>query len=349
MARYIGLDAHSTSCTFAVIGPSGRRLGTSVVETAGHALVEFVRSVPRPRHLCIEEGTLSAWLYEVLSPLVDEMVVAAVGESQGQKSDRLDAFGLGEGLRVGSIRTRVYKEAGPFLKLRRLARVHRAVVGDVVRVRNRLKALYRSRGVPAPGRRVYGTNERASWLDRLDPATRLAARTLYAELDALTPIEAQAQDDLITESHRHPVTRVLETVPGLGPIRVAHIVPIVVTPYRFRTKRQFWSYCGFGIVMRSSSDWVRNQERWVRTEVARTRGLSRSHNRTLKWVFKGAATTVIGRSGPLRAHYDRLLAAGTKPNLAKLTVARKIAATALAVWKNQEVYDPKYHPVPTET
>ena len=33
MDRYIGLDVHSSSCTLAVVGPSGKRLGTHVVET----------------------------------------------------------------------------------------------------------------------------------------------------------------------------------------------------------------------------------------------------------------------------------------------------------------------------
>ena len=37
------------------------------------------------------------------------------------------------------------------------------------------------------------------------------------------------------------VARVLETAPGLGAIRVARLLPVVVTPHRFRTKRQFWS------------------------------------------------------------------------------------------------------------
>ncbi|MFC1611322.1 hypothetical protein ACFL6C_10200 [Myxococcota bacterium] len=31
----------------------------------------------------------------------------------------------------------------------------------------------------------------------------------------------------------------------------------------------------------------------------------------------------------------------TKPHLARLTIARRIAATVLAMWKNQEAYDPK--------
>ena len=33
MERYIGVDAHASSCTLAVIGPNGKRLGSHVVET----------------------------------------------------------------------------------------------------------------------------------------------------------------------------------------------------------------------------------------------------------------------------------------------------------------------------
>jgi transposase len=122
------------------------------------------------------------------------------------------------------------------------------------------------------------------------------------------------------------------------------MIPIVMTPHRFRTKRQFWSYCGLGIVMRSSSDWVRSSTdgKWQRAQVNKTRGLNYQHNQQLKLIFKGAATTVITKlpSEPLHADYQRLLAQGTKPNLAKLTLARRLAAITLALWKNAEVYDP---------
>ena len=106
-----------------------------------------------------------------------------------------------------------------------------------------------------------------------------------------------------------------------------------MTPHRFRTKRQFWSDFGFGIVMRSSSDWVRTADgRWIRAQVPQTRGLTRQHNAVLKDLFKGAATTVITqRRGAIYAGYERLLAAGTKPNLAKLTLARTIAAIVLCM------------------
>ena len=125
-----------------------------------------------------------------------------------------------------------------------------------------------------------------------------------------------------------------------GPRRPSLLPPIVVTPYRFRTKRQLWSYCGFAIVTRSSSDWIQQNGGWRKVPVVQTRGLTRSYNKTLKWLFKGAATTVLQHSGPnpLRAHYDALLQAGTRPNLAKLTIARQIAAIVLAMWKSQQRY-----------
>ena len=118
-----------------------------------------------------------------------------------------------------------------------------------------------------------------------------------------------------------------------------------MTPYRFRTRRQFWAYCGLGIVMRSSSDYVRDSRgQWVHANVQTTRGLNLNRNALLKYVFKGAATTVIGQgTTALSDQYARLLANGVKPNLAKLTVARRIAAIVLTLWKTNQEYDPTKH------
>jgi hypothetical protein len=71
----------------------------------------------------------------------------------------------------------------------------------------------------------------------------------------------------------------------------------------------------------------------VKVEVKGTRGLNQNFNHTLKAIFKGAVTTVIGRGGddPICRHSPGLLNGGTKPNLAKLTIARQIASIVLAV------------------
>jgi hypothetical protein len=114
MDRYIGLDVHSASCTAGVLSAKGRRLSSTVLETNGKALVEYLRLIPGTRRLIIEEGTQAAWLHEILSPHVHELVVMGAPKTKGQKNDKLDAFGLAEKLRTGSIERRVYKSVGEF-------------------------------------------------------------------------------------------------------------------------------------------------------------------------------------------------------------------------------------------
>ena len=47
-------------------------------------------------------------------------------------------------------------------------------------------------------------------------------------------------------------------------------------------------------------------------------------------------------AGPLRDFYDNLLAKGRKPTMARLTLARKIAAITLIVWKKEVSFDANY-------
>jgi transposase len=110
---------------------------------------------------------------------------------------------------------------------------------------------------------------------RLGSVAQSRATRLSEHLDFLIEQKERAESDLPRGSQA-PIVLLLETAPGFGPIRSARLVPIVVTPHRFLTKRLFWGDCGLGIVTRSSSDWVRAAEgQWIRARVPQTRGLSR--------------------------------------------------------------------------
>jgi len=167
MERYIGLDVHAASCTLAVISETGRKLRDFPVETNGQALVEAVRTIPGRKHIVFEEGLQSAWLYETLSPHVEEIVVAGITESRGPKSDKRDAYGLAEKLRVGNLDKSVFKAPRQFARLRELSRIHMTRVGDVVRAQSRIKSLYRSRGILVSGMNVYGVRPREDWQKQL--------------------------------------------------------------------------------------------------------------------------------------------------------------------------------------
>ena len=63
------------------------------------------------------------------------------------------------------------------------------------------------------------------------------------------------------------------------------------------------------------------------------RGLNHNHNHDLKNLFKGPAISASTRSGPLCDFYVALLEKGMGPTITRLTLARKIAAITLTIWK----------------
>jgi hypothetical protein len=69
------------------------------------------------------------------------------------------------------------------------------------------------------------------------------------------------------------------------------------------------------------------------------RGLNQNHNHEMKEIFKSTATRASCSTGPFHDFYVALLAKGMKPEMARLTLARKIAAITLTLWKKEERFD----------
>jgi hypothetical protein len=111
------------------------------------------------------------------------------------------------------------------------------------------------------------------------------------------------------------------------------LLGILQTPHRFRTKRQLWTYGGVGIETSGSADHhvVKGQlER--RKKQVEIRGLNRNYNHDLKNLFKGAAIVAATKPGPFAGFYAGLLARGMRPEMARLTLARK-SAFMRNVWR----------------
>jgi len=75
------------------------------------------------------------------------------------------------------------------------------------------------------------------------------------------------------------------------------------------------------------------------------RGLNRNHNPELKNLFKSTALSASLQAGPWQECYQRMLARLIKPAMARLTLARKIAAVGLVLWKRGESFDPEKLPM----
>jgi transposase len=340
--KYVALDVHQATTVACVREESGRILARSILPTEKDTLLEFFRGMRGSVHVTFEEGTQAQWLHDLLSPRVHRVLVCdRRGEKrQGNKGDVVDADQLAEDLRRGALRA-VYHGSGHRAALKELARTDENAVEDTTRTMLRLKALFRARAIRTPGQEVYQPQSRGEWLDKLpDPASRFRAESLSVQLDVLQEIRRKAKEAMLAEARKDPAWERLRSIPFLGPVRVALLLAVMQTPWRFRSKRNLWAYSGLAVVTHSSADYAFEGGRVVRRRrTPMTRGLNRNHNRTLKNLFKGAATAATARPDALQDFYLGMVERGMKPELARVTLARKLAALTLRIWKTGESYD----------
>lgn len=341
--KYVGLDVHQATTVTSVREDGGRVIARTVLPTEASAIVDYFRGMRGTIHVTFEEGTQAQWLHDLLGPVVHRVLVCdRRGKSQqGNKGDHPDADELSDLLRCGKLRA-VYHGTGERATLQELARTYQNLLEDGTRVMQRLKALFRARGIKTPGTAIYRGACRAEWLGRLrEPGVRFRAEALYAELAVLQQLRPKAKTAMLAEASKDPAWPVLRTIPYLGPVRVALILARMQTPWRFRTKRHLWAYVGLAVVTRSSAEYEMDGPRAVRRRrrLVMTRGLNRNHNRVLKDVFKGAATAASVRRGALQEWYQGLVTRGMREELARVTLARKLAAITLRLWKRGERYD----------
>lgn len=342
---YVGMDVHQASIVIVVLNGAGKVVMESIIETGVETVRSFIKQLRGRVYVTFEEGTQASWLHDVLRPLVAEVLVCNPRHNKllltGNKGDRMDARKLAELLRSGMLRA-VYHGHQGVRALKELVRNYECLTEDTTRVKNRLKAIFRARAIACTGHDVYRYDRRSSWLEKLpEPGAQVRAGFLYEQLVAMKRLRQEAKQAMLKEARQHPAYQLLLSIPLLGPISVAEIIAIVETPFRFRSKRQFWTYCGLAVVTRTSAEYVVvNGVVRRSSRPATTRGLNHNHNHLLKKVFKNAATGA-GVRGPFKAAYERRVTQGLDPSLARLTIARKIAATTLTIWKRGQKFAPE--------
>jgi transposase len=343
--KYVAMDVHKASVSIGVRDAAGKMVSRAVVETKAQTLKDYVRGLSGTVHLTFEEGTHAAWLYDLLRPLVAECIVCDPRRNKllesGNKSDAIDVEKLSELLYLGRLRP-VYHGAQGTRALKELAQNYEALVKDNTRIKNRLKAIFRGRGISYESEEIYKYEQRAQWLAQLsERGVRERASQLYEQLAQLDAWVNKARLEMLRESRKQKARKLLLQIPTLGEISVAQLIATVDTPFRFRSKRQFWTYCGLAVIRHTSSDYQFAQgELRRRTKPGPTRGLNRNYNRRLKRIFKSAAQS--GKvKGPFKSYYERLVARGLDPELAQVTLARKIAAVTLTLWKKGASFDPQ--------
>lgn len=327
--KYIGMDAHSRTCTFVVLSKSGKVLSKATVETREDKLLGFVRSVKGPKKLAYEEGVMSQWLYLLLKDEVDELVVCQPREKKGAKTDELDATEIADLLRVGRLKS-VFHADNVLMNLRITVSGYDDVVQELVRAKNRYKALFRQVAIPTGATGFYESKQ--ILLSLKGDERFYVACTLFEQIALLEQQRGGYVERFEANARKYKAIKLLMSIPSIGPVRANQIVAILVTPYRFAKKYNLFSYAMLTKHNRISDGKLYGKQRAL-------------GHAELKRVFKSAALSAIKSDNAFRRKYDEMRACGKDDRAARNAVAKKIAATVLGVWKSGKKYNDKHKEV----
>jgi len=335
--NYIGMDSHITTLDFAVVNETGRLVKSDRVATSVNGLIEFVKKVPPPRTIYMEEGTLAAWALETCVRFGEKLVITDPKKnhwigSSGQKDDPLDALKLAQLARGGYIKE-IHHPVGHRRRFRELMIAYHDTVRSTTRIKNKIKAKFRQNGILCTGTTVYSETYRKEWVEKLpqEMTLLLILDSLWRQMEQSEQTEKELLAAARAQAKRYPEIKRFQAIPGIGFIHAATISALLETPYRFANKRKVWMYAGLGIMRKSSGGKVYSEK------------LSTDYNRLLKYTMKQAASAAIqAKDNPFRRKYlDKTLLHGIAPHRAKLTIARDMLATMWIMWRKGEKYNPE--------
>ena len=100
--QYVGIDVHQATLVCVVKDETGQTTIESKVATRREAIESFVRGLGGRVRIAFEEGTQAQWLYELLRPISERVIVCDPRKiaTKGNKDDQRDAERICELLRL---------------------------------------------------------------------------------------------------------------------------------------------------------------------------------------------------------------------------------------------------------
>ena len=337
---YFGLDISQKNIEiFALKGEKGVPFGK--ILNNQKSLNDFFDKVPFPSKtitVVLETGTHSAWISYCLEQRGYEVIVAHARDlafiyKGDKKSDRIDAEKLARVARADKkllhpvrLMSKTRQEALLAIKARDLLMKERTCIVNAIR------GFVRSLGIDDA---EYSIETISKMYSVLPKEIRQNLRGLFSVLTAINNNISSYDKRLKKIAEEYPETKILQQVKGVGPIIALSFALIISDPNRFSSK-ECASYLGL-VPKRDQSG-----------ETDKQLGITKSGNKLLRRLLVQGAQYIMGPFGEdcdLRNFGNRIAQRGGRiaKKKATIAVARKLAITMLALWRNPDVkYDPHF-------
>jgi len=338
---YCGIDAGSSMCHVAMMDETGK-VGVDVeIPTSELQLTALLGSLQKDGEqisVHLEASELTGWIRSIILNRTDIRDVVVSDPKQlswigkdPRKNDSVDAYKLAELLRLGHTHPVYYSDDEGMTLLKEQVRHHQSVVSEQTRIKNKIKAFLRTRGIIIKSSLAFSKSSRAGIVKSVQaPVARESLVDLYELLDRTQELCKKAEARLCRLARNWPIIEYFMEMPGMGLVLSCRFVACLQTPWRFATKQQLWSFCKLGLIQRSSDGKPLNSAR-----------LDRSGNGTLKDLSRKVFENAQKRKdmNAFKRAYYRYSENTQNPLHARLSVQRKVITVLWTMWRKNERYD----------
>ena len=231
----ISMDVHCQTTDVVVLTPTGRIRGRERLETSISSLRKLIESVPKPRHVVMEEGVLADWLIRNLSPVSDSVTSCdprrnALIAKDSDKDDPIDAAKLGQLFRGDYIRPVHHAETFDRAVFKEVVGLYHDRVRNRVRQANRIMAQLRRHGVRVGESVFVDAADRSYVLKQLPDhaVVRGNLKVLWEGYDAALRQQKKMRLQLSKLAKKEPQIARFMQLPGVKLIRASTFVAYVV-------------------------------------------------------------------------------------------------------------------------
>lgn len=333
--KHIGLDVHCTTTVVNILNDQGRSILRRQIPTKEVDLVDFMRSIPGPKRVALEESQMADFVARSIEPYVKEVIRCQpqhnrlISDSE-DKCDPLDALRIAELLYLNKLKS-VHQPSWVYRQLREGVRCYWSASRDLSMAKNRLKAFYLFNGIHCTGRKAYSKRQQQVYREELKRRSgNLNLLDLkYQLLDSIRAHKAQHIRELrkLSSQLKDDVARVA-SIPGIGFIGACTLVAYLENGWRIPNKRRLWRYCGISIRKHQSNN-------------KGYQGASKTGNRYLKNVLMTAAAGISARrqaDNALTQAWQAGQASGIDFARLRRNMARTVAVLAQHLLRFKEMY-----------
>src|SRR5690349_14666901 len=250
MEHFAGLDVSVNETSVCIVDDGGRIVREVKVASEPDALAAVLKGdVYHFKRIGLEAGPLSQWLYSALAEAglpvicVETRHMRAVLKAQINKTDRNDARGMAQMMRVGLYRP-VHVKTLRSQKLRMLLTHRKLLQSKAIAIENDLRGTLRNFGLKVGMAGTARFEARVQELVENIPDLAVLVEPLLIVRRALREQIVILHRRLLTIVRDDEVCRRLMTTPGVGPVVALTYRATVDVPARFRKSKSVGAVFG---------------------------------------------------------------------------------------------------------